>query len=79
MNVLKLTLNLIPRIFPVGTNLPAQKACLKILGVSGSGEQAGDHAKLLARVVCAAVVAGELSLMSALAAQHLVSAFLSMQ
>ena len=57
-----------------GTNLPNQKACLKMLGIAGSGVVPGSHAKQLARVVCGAVMAGELSLMSALAAKHLVSA-----
>ena len=57
-----------------GTNLPGQKSGLEILGISGSGATAGDNAKQLARVVCAGVMAGELSLMSALAAKHLVSA-----
>ena len=57
-----------------GTNLPAQKSGLQILGISGSGETPGNNAKQLARVVCAGVMAGELSLMSALAAKHLVKA-----
>ena len=55
------------------TNLPAQKSGLQILGISGSGETPGNNAKQLARVVCAGVAA-EPSLMSALAAKHLVKA-----
>lgn len=56
-----------------GTHLPAQSACLDILGVKGaSAVRAGANAEGLARVVASAVLAGELSLMSALAAGHLV-------
>lgn len=43
-----------------------------MLGVHGSAETAGDNSKQLARIICGAVLAGELSLMSALAANHLV-------
>jgi len=60
-----------------GTHLPAQSACLDILGVKGaSAERAGANAEGLARVVASAVLAGELSLMSALAAGHLVRSHL---
>ncbi|XP_012713427.1 3-hydroxy-3-methylglutaryl-coenzyme A reductase [Fundulus heteroclitus] len=56
-----------------GTNLPPQQACLKMLGVQGASQQCpGENACQLARIVCATVLAGELSLMSALAAGHLV-------
>ncbi|KAI9298768.1 hypothetical protein K502DRAFT_322594 [Neoconidiobolus thromboides FSU 785] len=56
-----------------GTQLPAQAACLDLLGVRGAHPQEpGANARRLARVICAAVMAGELSLMSALAAGHLV-------
>ncbi|XP_041825256.1 3-hydroxy-3-methylglutaryl-coenzyme A reductase-like [Melanotaenia boesemani] len=54
-----------------GTNLPPQQACLQMLGVAGA-DQPGENARQLARVVCATVLAGELSLMAALAAGHLV-------
>ena len=51
-----------------GTTLPAQASCLDIMGIKGpSPNVPGDHADQLARLVCAAVLAGELSLMSALA------------
>lgn len=61
-----------------GTNLAPQQACLKMLGVQGSsGEQPGQNARQLARVVCATVLAGELSLMAALAAGHLVKSHLT--
>lgn len=59
-----------------GTHLPAQAGCLDICGVRGAakGEDAlpGDNARKLAQIVASAVLAGELSLMAALAANHLV-------
>ncbi|KAI5064921.1 hypothetical protein GOP47_0019616 [Adiantum capillus-veneris] len=56
-----------------GTQLPSQSACLNLLGVKGSSLKVpGSNAQRLARVVAGAVLAGELSLMSALAAGHLV-------
>jgi len=49
-----------------------------MLGVCGSGSGVpGENARQLARVVCATVLAGELSLMSALAAGHLVRSHLT--
>ncbi|TMS08212.1 3-hydroxy-3-methylglutaryl-coenzyme A reductase [Larimichthys crocea] len=61
-----------------GTNLPPQQACLQMLGVQGtSSNQPGENARQLARVVCATVLAGELSLMSALAAGHLVKSHMT--
>ncbi|KAM4532447.1 3-hydroxy-3-methylglutaryl-coenzyme A reductase-like isoform 1-T2 [Fundulus diaphanus] len=59
-----------------GTNLPAQQACLQMLGVTSSN-QPGENARQLARIVCATVLAGELSLMSALAAGHLVKSHMT--
>mmetsp|Transcript_22620 Transcript_22620/g.31489 ORF Transcript_22620/g.31489 Transcript_22620/m.31489 type:complete len:598 (+) Transcript_22620:152-1945(+) len=62
-----------------GTFLPAQSSCLGILGVKGPcSEQPGKHADRLASVVAATVLAGELSLMSALAAGHLMKSHLSL-
>jgi hydroxymethylglutaryl-CoA reductase (NADPH) len=56
-----------------GTHLSAQSACLNIINVQGSSAtNPGSNAVQLARTICAAVMAGELSLMSALAAGHLV-------
>ena len=56
-----------------GTILEPQASCLNLLGVKGSNSGCpGDNAKRLASVVCGAVLAGELSLMSALTAGHLV-------
>lgn len=60
-----------------GTVLGPQSACLEMLGLKGScHEQPGRNAQTLAKIVCAAVLAGELSLMSALAAGHLVKSHL---
>lgn len=60
-----------------GTHLPAQAACLEICGVRGAakgpGALPGDNARKLAQIVGAGVLAGELSLMAALAANHLVN------
>jgi len=57
-----------------GTSLPAQAACLDLLGVRGASRaNPGANASKLARIVCATVLAGELSLMGALASGHLVS------
>lgn len=56
-----------------GTQLASQSACLDLLGVKGSNmDSPGANAQCLARLIAGAVLAGELSLMSALAAGHLV-------
>jgi len=56
-----------------GTQLASQSACLNLLGVKGaSKESAGANARLLATIVAGSVLAGELSLMSAIAAGQLV-------
>eukprot|EP00253_Pinus_taeda_P013334 PITA_13334 len=56
-----------------GTQLASQSACLNLIGVKGPNVQSpGANARLLARIVAGAVLAGELSLMSALAAGQLV-------
>ncbi|KAL1966580.1 hypothetical protein VTN77DRAFT_3991 [Rasamsonia byssochlamydoides] len=61
-----------------GTILEAQSAMLEMLGVRGSHPtNPGDNARQLARIVAAAVLAGELSLCSALAAGHLVRAHMA--
>lgn len=60
-----------------GTVLPPQGSCLEMLGVKGANiEKPGENANQLARIVCGTVLAGELSLMSALAAGHLVKSHL---
>lgn len=62
-----------------GTHLAAQKACLGMLGVAGAADGApGLHARELAMVVAATVMAGELSLLSALSAGHLVKAHMKL-
>ena len=44
-----------------------------MLGIRGANVSSpGENARQLARIVCASVMAGELSLLSALAAGHLV-------
>ncbi|KAK0630237.1 3-hydroxy-3-methylglutaryl-CoA reductase [Bombardia bombarda] len=58
-----------------GTILEPQGAMLDMLGVRGPHPTSpGENARRLARIVAAATLAGELSLCSALAAGHLVSA-----
>ncbi len=48
-----------------GTNLPSQKACLDILGLSGAG-----NARALAEVTASLCLAGELSIVGAFCAGH---------
>jgi hydroxymethylglutaryl-CoA reductase (NADPH) len=56
-----------------GTQLASQSACLNLLGVKGaSKETPGANSRQLATIVAASVLAGELSLMSAIAAGQLV-------
>ncbi|KAK1601145.1 hypothetical protein QYE76_017665 [Lolium multiflorum] len=56
-----------------GTQLASQSACLDLLGVKGANrESPGTNARILATVVAGGVLAGELSLLSALAAGQLV-------
>jgi len=60
-----------------GTVLAPQQAVLDMLGLKGAHPtQPGKNAQGLARIIAAAVMAGELSLLSALAAGHLVRAHL---
>nr|GEX45211.1 3-hydroxy-3-methylglutaryl-coenzyme A reductase [Tanacetum cinerariifolium] len=56
-----------------GTQLASQSACLNLLGVKGANKDSpGSNARQLAKVVAGAVLAGELSLMSAISAGQLV-------
>ncbi len=48
-----------------GTRLPAQNACLQLMGLAGDGK-----ARALAEVTAAVILAGELSIIAALAAGH---------
>ena len=60
-----------------GTGLPAQGACLAMLGVKGAhADEPGENASKLARIVCGTVLAGELSLMAALTSGQLVKSHL---
>ena len=62
-----------------GTQLAAQRASLEMMGVAGANhEDPGDNANQLAKHVAATVLAGEISLMSALASNHLVSAHMKL-
>ncbi|XP_074321697.1 3-hydroxy-3-methylglutaryl-coenzyme A reductase 1-like [Silene latifolia] len=57
-----------------GTSLASQAACLNVLGVKGGSKQSpGENARRLATIVAASVLAGELSLMSAIATGDLVN------
>jgi hydroxymethylglutaryl-CoA reductase (NADPH) len=61
-----------------GTVLEPQQAMLDLLGVRGAhATRPGDNARKLARIIGASVLAGELSLCSALAAGHLVQAHMA--
>ncbi|OPY39197.1 MAG: 3-hydroxy-3-methylglutaryl-coenzyme A reductase [Methanoregula sp. PtaU1.Bin051] len=57
-----------------GTGVDTQQECLKLLGVAGGGNPPGTNAKKLAEIIASGVLAGELSLLGALAAQHLARA-----
>ena len=60
-----------------GTVLAPQQAVLDMLGFKGAHPtHPGQNSQMLARLIAASVMAGELSLMSALAAGHLVRAHL---
>jgi hydroxymethylglutaryl-CoA reductase (NADPH) len=57
-----------------GTGLETQLECLRILGVAGGGNPPGTNAKKLGEIIGAGVLAGEISLLGAIAAQHLARA-----
>nr|ABK56831.1 3-hydroxy-3-methylglutaryl-CoA reductase [Euphorbia pekinensis] len=60
-----------------GTQLASQSACLNLLGVKGANKESpGANARQLATIVAGSVLAGELSLMSAIAAGQLVKSHL---
>lgn len=62
-----------------GTSLPAQAACLDLLGLRGSNsERPGANAETLARVIAGTVLAGELSLISALTTNDLLNSHLKL-
>ena len=61
-----------------GTILAPQGAVLEMLGIRGAHPtDPGHNAQRLARIIAAAVMAGELSLLSALAAGHLIKAHMA--
>lgn len=56
-----------------GTALSSQRSCLDLMGLSGGNmDNPGQNAQRLARIICATVLAGELSLLSALSTGVLV-------
>ncbi|WP_136601057.1 hydroxymethylglutaryl-CoA reductase (NADPH) [Salinigranum halophilum] len=57
-----------------GTKLPTQAEGLDVLGVRGGGDPPGANADALAECIAVGALAGELSLLSALASRHLSSA-----
>ncbi len=57
-----------------GTKLPTQSEGLDVLGIRGGGDPAGSNADALAECVAVGALAGELSLLSALASRNLSSA-----
>ncbi len=61
-----------------GTGIDTQAECLSLLGVAGGGDPPGTHARAFAEIVAAGVLAGELSLLGALAAGHLARAHKSL-
>jgi hydroxymethylglutaryl-CoA reductase (NADPH) len=57
-----------------GTGLATQSECLNMLGVKGGGNPPGSNARKLAEIIASACLAGELSLLGALASQDLAKA-----
>jgi hydroxymethylglutaryl-CoA reductase (NADPH) len=57
-----------------GTGLPTQSEALAVLGLAGGGDPVGTNGDALAEVIAGAGLAGELSLLGALAGRHLASA-----
>ena len=57
-----------------GTKLSTQSEALEVLGFAGGGDPPGSNARALAEVIATGALAGELSLLAALASNHLASA-----
>ena len=57
-----------------GTRLPTQAEALDLLGVRGGGDPPGAHADALAELIAVGALAGECSLLAAMASRHLASA-----
>ena len=61
-----------------GTRLPTARECLKILGCEGSGNPPGTNAKRLAEIISAAILVGEINLLSSIATNELAKAHQSL-
>ncbi|WP_205835858.1 hydroxymethylglutaryl-CoA reductase (NADPH) [Metallosphaera hakonensis] len=59
-----------------GTRLPTQREALSMMGVDGGGNPPGSNARKFAEIISAAVLAGELNLLSALSTRELGKAHL---
>jgi len=57
-----------------GTKLATQSEALDVIGLRGGGDPPGANADALAEIIAAGALGGELSLLTALAADHLASA-----
>jgi len=57
-----------------GTKLPTQAEALDVLDLRGGGDPPGSNADALAEIITVGALAGELSLLAALASRHLSSA-----
>jgi len=64
--------------FGAGTSLPTQSEALSILGLLGSGKNPGDNCRALAEIFAGVVLAGELSLIGALASRDLTRAHMAL-
>jgi hydroxymethylglutaryl-CoA reductase (NADPH) len=54
-----------------GTRLPTQREALSIMGLDGNSDKPGANSKKFAEIIAAAVLAGELNLLAALASREL--------
>lgn len=57
-----------------GTRLPHQRELLSIMGIGKNNLSVGENSKLFAEIIAAAVLAGEISLISAIASKHFAEA-----
>ncbi|AWB27281.1 hydroxymethylglutaryl-CoA reductase [Halococcoides cellulosivorans] len=57
-----------------GTGLPTQREALSVMDLAGGGDPPGTNGAALAEIIATATLAGELSLLGALAGRHLTSA-----
>ncbi len=54
-----------------GTTCSTQKKAMEMMGIKGGGDPPGANSKKLAEIIAASVLAGEISLLAALASKHL--------